>query len=70
MFLYSTVSTLKPEEFDREKRAFHSRLRGIDVSLPGEISDAKLTDGRDGGHDFAQLQLVEDGGFSSSVQTD
>lgn len=29
-----------------------------------------LTDCRDGGDDFTQLQLIEDGGLSCSVQTD
>lgn len=29
-----------------------------------------LTDCGDGGDDFTQLQLVQDGGFTSSVKTD
>lgn len=29
-----------------------------------------LTDGRDGRHNFTQLQLVQDGGLSGSVETD
>lgn len=29
-----------------------------------------LTDCGDGGDDFTQLQLVQDGGFTSSIKTD
>lgn len=29
----------------------------------------RLTDGRDRGNDFSQLELVQDGGLSSSVQS-
>lgn len=37
----------------------------------GEFSGvSKHTDGGDRRHDFAQLELVQDGGFASRVQTD
>lgn len=69
MFLYSTVSTLKPVEFEREKRAFHLCAWDKRQTL-GRVFVAKLTDGRDGGDDFAQLKLIEDGGFAGCVQSD
>ena len=36
----------------------------------GVILCVRRTDGGNGGHDFTQLQLVEDGGLSGSVQAD
>lgn len=54
MFLYSTVSTLKPEEANE-----------ID-----KVAMASLTNGRNGGHNFTKLKLVEDGCFTGSIQTD
>ena len=32
--------------------------------------EASFTDCRDGGNDFAEFQLVQDGSFSGSVETD
>lgn len=32
--------------------------------------DDELTDGRDGGNDFAQLELVQDGSLTGGIQTD
>lgn len=55
MFLYSTVSTLKPVITTREiaKLARYSLL----------------TDRRDGRDDLSQLQLVQDGGLTGSIQS-
>lgn len=40
--------------------------RGIDASSLW----ATLTDGRDGGDNLTQLELVQDGGFTGSIKTD
>lgn len=38
---------------------------------PGQATPATaLTDGGNGGHDLAQLQLVQDGGLTRSIETD
>ena len=58
MFLYSTVSTLNPE--GREIRTTCS-LRSI---------GGNLTDCRNGGHNFSQFKLVQNGGFTRGVQPD
>lgn len=55
MFLYSTVSTLKP------------RIAGA-VSARWTRGVAKLTDCGNGGDDLAELQLVEDGGLTGGVE--
>ena len=36
----------------------------------GHEYNRRLTDGRDGRDNLAKLQLVQDGGFTSGVQTD
>ena len=56
MFLYSTVSTLKPGGIVNE---FCRRMR-----------TALLTDGRDGGDDLTQLKLVQNGCLTSGIETD
>ena len=62
MFLYSTVSTLKPggREEGRQRRA------GDDVG--GVIGTH--TDGGDSRDNLAELELVEDGGLTSGIETD
>ena len=58
MFLYSTVSTLKPRV-----------IIGMRISLVLEIRTSQ-TDGGNGSDDFAELELVQNGRLSSSVETD
>jgi hypothetical protein len=53
MFLYSTVSTLNP------KLIFGGRIKKSDRTA--KDLNGVLTDGGNGGHHLAQLQLVEDG---------
>ena len=62
MFLYSTVSTLKPggREEGRQWRA------GDDV---GDVIGTR-TDGGDSRDNLAELELVEDGGLTSGIKTD
>ena len=62
MFLYSTVSTLKPggREEGRQRRA------GDDV---GGVIGTR-TDGGDSRDNLAELELVEDGGLTSGIETD
>lgn len=57
MFLYSTVSTLKPR--------VAARIRGSTALETWVI----LTDSGDSGDDFTKLELVEDGCLTSSVET-
>ena len=57
MFLYSTVSTLKP-------------ATRVQPTFLGENRRAKLTDGWDGGDDLTKLEFVENSGLSSGIQTD
>ena len=57
MFLYSTVSTLKPA----------GRFKHFDDAAPA----LRLrTDGGDGCYNFAELELVKDGGLTRGVETD
>jgi len=58
MFLYSTVSTLKPDAT--------AGLRALSMLKVWIV----LTDGGDCGNDFAELELVQDGRLTSSVETD
>lgn len=60
MFLYSTVSTLKP--------AREPALRRRRAERDGQQRPSLLTDGGDGCHNLTQLQLVQDCGFTSSIQ--
>ena len=62
MFLYSTVSTLKPggREEGRQRRA------GDDV---GGVIGTR-TDGGNSRDNLAELELVEDGGLTSGIETD
>ena len=55
MFLYSTVSTLNP-----------TGRQGVVM----ESLRLQLTDGGDGGNDLTELELVEDGGLTSGIETD
>jgi len=57
MFLYSTVSTLKPDVI-AELRTFFVLKTWI-----------VLTDGGDSSHDFTELELVQDGRLTSSIET-
>lgn len=85
MFLYSTVSTLKPAIGECQRMSagviiFVSCAIGRRVAAYGEYAGGEsshrngigggLTDGRDGGNNFTELKLVQDGGLSGSVQTD
>ena len=86
MFLYSTVSTLNPEKtlesvyyapiYSPVMRNMHAHPTEPDnPKIPKAREERKwekggLTDCRDGGDNFTQLQLIEDGGLSCSVQTD
>ena len=64
MFLYSTVSTLKPVA-----EAMHAAVSPwIWTWLPR--SKPCLTNGGDGGDNLAQLQLVQNGGLACSVEAD
>ena len=58
MFLYSTVSTLKPNAA--------TGLRILSTLRTWIV----LTDGGDGGNDFTELELVQDGRLTSSVEAD
>lgn len=60
IFLYSTVSTLKPVNE-------HNSVRELEAN---EGSITLFTYGRDCCDNFSQLELVKDGGFSSSVKSD
>jgi hypothetical protein len=42
----------------------------ITTSTPGGTRSGGLTDCRDGGHDFSELELVQDGRLSGRVQPD
>jgi hypothetical protein len=63
MLRYSTVSTLKPW------------ISSVSIAciLPGRVTSGHVkgrrTDGRDGGDDLAQLELIENGGLAGSVKT-
>ena len=60
MFLYSTVSTLKPE----------SKRSSQFLEFDAKRWTTTRTDCGDGGDDFTELQLVEDGGLSGGIETD
>jgi hypothetical protein len=55
IFLYSTVSTLNPKF-------------GHENPIPLEMSARLPTDCGDGGDDFTQLQLVQNGSFTGGIQ--
>lgn len=76
MFLYSTVSTLKPARRGRRGSAARERAgrlracgwprkRGV---ARGISAPAGRTDGGDRGHNLAQLELIKDGGLAGRVQ--
>lgn len=73
MFLYSTVSTLNPEAgISFRNRCLHfpaSGLRKAHHRVAGG-EEVGLTNCRDGGDDFTELELVQDGGLTSGVKTD
>lgn len=71
MFLYSTVSTLKPLRHRCQSKARLIRLEtgGWEYSASSVGEAGRLTDGGDSGDDFAELELVQNCGLSSSVQT-
>ena len=77
MFLYSTVSTLKPklslvqqvdirktmaEVVDRGKLTNGRDCRAIFVSITSSWAEEDL-------HNLSELQLVKDGGLSGSIKT-
>lgn len=59
MFLYSTVSTLKPKM---------RRIASVET-LRDCCLHATRTDRRDGGDDFAELELVQNRRFPGSIET-
>ena len=63
MFLYSTVSTLNPAPSQFPIGIILSRTKRIE-------SKGELTNRRNSGDDFTELELVEDGGLTSGVKTD
>lgn len=65
MFLYSTVSTLKPAG-----RPAHHRVSGcaMQQQVNNYPAARRRTNGGDGGHNLSQLELVEDGCLTSSIQ--
>eukprot|EP00983_Pelagomonas_calceolata_P101559 1158707-Pelagomonas_calceolata.AAC.4 len=98
MFLYSTVSTLKPVRqgvqgrklLSARQHAWGERQSAqsppkLDAALLADagyihfqpplhmgnpVQGGALTNGGDGGHNLAQLELVQDGGLTGSVQPD
>lgn len=62
IFLYSTVSTLKPV-IRREVKRIRSRATGF-------RQGRYITDRRNRGDNFAKLELVQNRSFTSSVQAD
>jgi hypothetical protein len=62
MFLYSTVSTLKP--MTRSAPA-SDRILG----MPAAQYRMLLTDCGNGGDDFTELELVKNGGLSGGIET-
>lgn len=62
-FLYSTVSTLKPEQTE-EDTSERGRLRECSFCSP----PFSFTDGWDGLHELVLLELEEDGGLPCAVQ--
>jgi hypothetical protein len=79
MFLYSTLSTLKPVKIRARtlQRADVRRNGQLNVADWGcnradektELSNAPRTDGGDGRHDLTQLQLVQNRGLASGIET-
>ena len=69
MFLYSTVSTLKPATQPHRKQREHRRPKAT-MPRPIAPSPATRTNGRDGGHNLAKLELVQDGGLAGGIETD
>jgi hypothetical protein len=63
MFLYSTVSTLKPGQVIR-MLVYDS---GLLLQVMRQAWHTNCGDGRD---DLSELQLVQDGGLTSGVETD
>ncbi len=47
-----------------------SRTLGVSVCIAGARKAGGLTNGGDGGDNLAQLQFVQDSGFTSGIQTD
>lgn len=76
MFLYSTVSTLNPalgvsfrEGFQHLPVRLMNCQERITVS-PVDGSGSGLTNRGNGGDDFTELELVQDGGLTGGVKTD
>jgi hypothetical protein len=65
--LYSTVSTLKPGGKHRG-RAREARRWCCACGWPRKKISCARTNGGNGGHDFAQLQLVQDGRLAGRVK--
>ena len=65
--MYSTVSTLKPGGKHRG-RAREARRWCCACGWPREKISCARTNGGNGGHDFAQLQLVQDGRLAGRVK--
>lgn len=70
MFLYSTVSTLKPGQVRISCRPTWSTGSIVDASESRWNSRNVRTNCRNRGDDLTQLQLVQDSGLSGSVETD
>lgn len=51
-------------------RCFEARATNRRASRNLNAVDCGLTDGGNGGDDFTELQLVQDGGLSGGVKTD
>lgn len=67
MFLYSTVSTLKP---GGNGKRYQKANRCCSEQCGADKGGWYHTDGGDGGDDFTELELVEDGGFTGGVESD
>lgn len=63
-FLYSTVSTLKPEQTEKDTSV--RRLVGCEKTTLGIFFS--VTDGWDGLHELILLELEEDGGLPCTIQ--
>ena len=82
MFLYSTVSTLKPaggnattkqseETLNNPAPPETFRLKHLHTDLLfifSKVIEKRTTDSGDGGDNFSQLEFVEDGGFPCSIK--
>eukprot|EP00955_Chlamydomonas_euryale_P101711 365366-Chlamydomonas_euryale.AAC.5 len=65
MFLYSTVSTLKPARQERDPQCANGWFANVSPSLPLR---KRLTDSWDGSDNFSKLELVQNGRLTSSVE--